>query len=378
MARPQENPPEVVDPTMLDEISVLQDGGAEEIVQPATLNLINTVENGTGPAITQLSSRTSETKDVNMSPSGAVRADAKAFNENGIFIGREGSKYVISVRAGVSNYFTFDGAALTIAGVLTLLTVLTAGEDLTSGDVVRIGTDGLAYKASSINSTLSAQTFAFATTNVTSGDQGSFQLAGEITDSGLTTASSYYITDGTTDQDFGTNDSEESVYSGGSGRGQTFTTGVGVVKLDAIWLYGRRVSSGAGDITIDIYATSAGLPTGSSLGTTVLRDSGTFSTSNEFQAWYFESPIALDASTMYAMALTPTGGDVSNTYTWRKFNADSYAGGTGLIYSGSWSTRAEDFNFKTVYFTGDTSLTSGTVAKEVGIAASATKLILRL
>lgn len=130
MARPQENPPEVVEVPTLDNVPSLQ---GDTLLDPP----VDQGDSGLGPGITQLSSRTSETGDVNLSPAGAVRAGANTFCDPGIFLGRDGSYYKFSIVDETKlNFMKFDGTELDISGNVANQIAVTAGEAITLGDVV--------------------------------------------------------------------------------------------------------------------------------------------------------------------------------------------------------------------------------------------------
>jgi len=87
----------------------------------------------------QLSTKSTAQKDLNLSPSGAFRAGAGAYGENGIFIGRDGDEYKMSI-IGNSNSLTWSGGILSITGTITATAGSIGGwtisaNALTSGNV---------------------------------------------------------------------------------------------------------------------------------------------------------------------------------------------------------------------------------------------------
>lgn len=273
-----------------------------------------------------------------------------------------------------SDYLYWDGTSLVVAGGIVVLVSLTAGQDLTAGKCARIYTDGKAYYASAISSVFTPYLIGVVSSTVSSGQTATIQISQEYTTSGLSAGVDYLLTDGTDDITQTTSNTTVNIYSTAVRRSQTFTPTVG--RLDAIWLRGARTGTGCGDITIDIYATAAGLKTGAILFSTVAVATGALSTSPTLQVFYFNTPATLTSGTMYAMDIVSTGGTAANTWDIDISTANPYAGGTML--NDNAISAGNDIYFRNVYFTGSISSTAGTVSKEVGLAIAATKLILRI
>lgn len=131
-------------------------------------------------------------------------------------------------------------------------------------------------------------------------------------------------------------------------KGQTFTTASQhYVSFVRLLLY--RVGN-PGTLTVGIYATSSGLPTGTALASGTI-NANTFTTSSS-GAWYnvtLTTPYQLSTSTVYCVVLNG-GVDVNNKIGWRTdLTSPSYSGGN-FVYSNnggsSWAGAAYDFLFE--------------------------------
>jgi hypothetical protein len=153
--------------------------------------------------------------------------------------------------------------------------------------------------------------------------------------------------------------------------GQTFTTTDGFDLTKVGWYIGKTGSPPNG--IIHVYATSAGLPTGASLGSQALVAADVSTAA--WVEWEFDTPVTLSATTQYAICIDPVDGDVSNRFTVSYDNTSpSYTGGTYVASSNdgsSWtSTAGNDFLFRVysgqaanyVDMTGTSSLTFGASA----------------
>lgn len=146
-------------------------------------------------------------------------------------------------------------------------------------------------------------------------------------------AKDYYITG---------HDGTESIY-GVKWFGQTFTPSTNY-SLKQIRLKGYVGNQAAGDLTVELYATSAGKPTGSALA------SGTFPGlrlpylgTNWFEI-NLNPKVRLSAGDMYAIVFYATDRIAGNRFYWYDDSSSpTYAGGT-VVYStdsgSSWSTAA--------------------------------------
>lgn len=131
---------------------------------------------------------------------------------------------------------------------------------------------------------------------------------------------------------------------------QTFTPGSSI-SCKGVCLRGTRLAT-VTTLTVGIYATSGGLPTGAALGSATLDISGIQSTlAADSQQWmriWFASPISLTGSTVYSIVVSHAGGDVNNNFRWMNQAAD-YGGGQRCYSSNagsSWTAdAANDFRF---------------------------------
>jgi hypothetical protein len=138
----------------------------------------------------------------------------------------------------------------------------------------------------------------------------------------------YYDTD---------DDAYASIY-GSTWRGQTITT-VGGFDLTRVSLLLWRGQT-PGDITLGLYATSSGLPTGAALATKTIDSSSI--TTNQVGEWIdfdLDSALTLSATTMYAVILSAPDGSISNYISWRRDESSpAYAGGGVVVSTNSGSS----------------------------------------
>lgn len=130
-------------------------------------------------------------------------------------------------------------------------------------------------------------------------------------------------------------------------RGQTFTVGIsGDLEKVAVWIH--KAGTPPNPLVVEIFATSAGLPTGVALASeeiaevSVNQDAETEIT--------FSSPTTLVSGTMYVIVLRQKndGGDISNAYQWKGSSTNVYADGTTVEFWGSfWQIAYSDMYFKT-------------------------------
>lgn len=157
----------------------------------------------------------------------------------------------------------------------------------------------------------------------------------------------------TTDSNAGLRD-----ITGRTQRGQTITAVANTPKLrtQAFLLYQIGVIPAGYTIQCDLYATSAGVPTGASLGTSQTIDPSkiTKSTSGEYVFFNFGN-ITLSNGTVYALVLSGTYPISASNYITIKANSTSvYAGGSGVSYDGAtWTAGSIDCVFITssIYYT---------------------------
>lgn len=131
--------------------------------------------------------------------------------------------------------------------------------------------------------------------------------------------------------------------------GQTFTT-TSAYDIDSVKLKGYRLGS-PGTITLELYATSGGTPTGGVLAT------GTYNGNllgTDTSGTWFEIPLSsaysLSDSTKYAIIAYSSIDDINNSFVWRQdASSPTYANGTQLeLDEGVWFLAPwADFMFET-------------------------------
>ncbi len=115
--------------------------------------------------------------------------------------------------------------------------------------------------------------------------------------------------------------------------GQTFPAGADY-DATSIKVKIYRVGS-PGNITCDIYATSAGKPVDSAIGSGILNCNGiTTDSGGEMVEFTLDSPTSLTASNLYAIVLHG-GSGAPNRVSWRQDNGNGYGSGTRLYSSSS-------------------------------------------
>jgi hypothetical protein len=153
--------------------------------------------------------------------------------------------------------------------------------------------------------------------------------------------------------------------------GQTFTP-ASAVNLNAVRVYLVTVGTPTDGVVVNIYATSAGLPTGNSLGTSSSVAASALSATASAQTFTFASPIALSAGAVYAFVLSRTGaGDDTSYYrATSSVSTSVYAGGNIIFFSpgsGNWSSSpTQDLGFSLLgdpayYFFGRDGTTATTL-----------------
>lgn len=126
---------------------------------------------------------------------------------------------------------------------------------------------------------------------------------------------------------------------------QVFTAGISDFKGAILKL--KKVASPTGTLTLNLYATSSGLPTGSALKTKTLAVSD-LTTSYAF--YYFHLPYTTTENTEYALVLSTSTAtaDSTNYVAWEYSTASQISDGTRGTYDGtSYSTGTGDMYFLT-------------------------------
>jgi hypothetical protein len=146
--------------------------------------------------------------------------------------------------------------------------------------------------------------------------------------------------------------------SGQTKRAQTFDTDVtGPVEFAEMKF--AKVGSPTGQFWLSIYATSAGLPTGSALASSDKLDVSLVSTTAQVIRLIFRSPYTVTAATTYALVVegnfTISGANYLN---FDRSTTDPYAAGQLCAYDGAtWTGSSVDAWFKVYVTQNDTALT---------------------
>lgn len=176
-------------------------------------------------------------------------------------------------------------------------------------------------------------------------------------------------------------------------RAQTFTasSNTGEDNIGGVRLYLTKTGAPTGNCTVSIRATSAGLPTGADLATSVVAYS-TITTG--VITFTLSTAVALVAGTVYAIVFQPGAGVSGGAYcAWNYQSSSVYANGTSVTSADSgtnWTAESSfDRYFAPTYrgiagepvYLSDTAgalvLTPGAYISQVGYALSTTQMVLR-
>jgi hypothetical protein len=225
---------------------------------------------------------------ITLNTSGYIRGGQTAYaTGTGFFLGYDTSAYKLSI-GDSSQYINWDGSSLTSTNA-NIVNSYVAGEDITAGDAL-------------IVSTLEKTTYLISQTTDTN----------EISD-------------------------QEAPPNGGIA--QTFTTGADDQQTVVNVIINVKRIGNPGDMTVAIYATAAGIPTGASLYSTTISEAS-ISTS-AFADYTATINGILSSSTVYAVVFSAPSSDGSNCYRYIGNSAGGYANGVAYLRSlGVWSTPA--------------------------------------
>jgi len=237
-----------------------------------------------------------------------------------------------------------------------------SGEAFAVNKAIIVKSDSKVYLSDASDSGLS-KFVGFSKEAATGADESkTIQIAGVVTGfSGLTAGSYYYLQDAVIAID----QNQESQNGGESTNNnwQSFKTGVGVTTISKIGVMMDTGSPVLNDVTITLReGTGTG---GTSLGSKTGRPS-----SGQSSYWFeltFDTPITVSAETTYTIHLT---GSINGN--WRIQRSNVYADGRSSVNS------SYDFTFR-VYAKsglGDIGDTPGTNSVKVGLATSATELLI--
>lgn len=140
--------------------------------------------------------------------------------------------------------------------------------------------------------------------------------------------------------------------------GQTFDTDVtGYVEFIDVKI--AKVGTPTGRVWVELYATSAGAPTGAVTATSDKLDVSLVSTTAQAISFIFRTPVSLTAGTTYALAITGDFSvDASHYVSVTDNNGSVYAAGAEYQYDGAtWNAAARDIWFKVYVTENDTAVT---------------------
>lgn len=156
----------------------------------------------------------------------------------------------------------------------------------------------------------------------------------------------------------------------GTALAQTFVVPAGYDRVDYVTVPLLRIGTVAGNVTVALYATSGGYPTGSALGSTTLAASSITTSGTTYYTFNW-TDIPVTGGARYAIVMTHGGTSSSSTVAWRRGSTAGYGGGAGFYkYSGgAWTDWAKDFAF---YAYGSVSVTAPTVTTTTTASITAT------
>lgn len=311
-----------------------------------------------------------ESQGINTGTTGWIRGGQTGYNTGtGYFLGYSSGQYKFSIGDGASKALLWDGSSLFIKGNVENTVYLTAGVALTAGQAVVIYTDGKVYSADSLVSTMTTSFLGFCAATTAKDSSAPIVIAGQSSyQSGLTIASSYYINNAThtLDQSQTSQDSNTFIgYDVGGTGYQSFTTGNSVTELTKISLY-LKTASATQDVTIKIRE-GEGLS-----GTLLATTTASVTSTPGYIDVYMPYPIPVSANTLYSICFY--GGSVGDRMSiYYKINTNPYANGK---FDGS---TTDDVVFRTYYSSsrGVIGTTPGTNSKKVGLAMTATTLLIQ-
>ena len=127
---------------------------------------------------------------------------------------------------------------------------------------------------------------------------------------------------------------------------QTFVVPAGYDRVDYVNLPLIRTGTVTGDVTVSLYATSGGYPTGSSLGSATLAASSIATSGTNWYTFNW-ADIAVTPGARYAIVMHNNGTSSSSYVGWKRGSTAGYGGGAGFYkYSGgAWTDWSKDFGF---------------------------------
>jgi hypothetical protein len=124
-------------------------------------------------------------------------------------------------------------------------------------------------------------------------------------------------------------------------------TGSIYTKIDYVQIPLIRVGTVSGNITVSIYATSGGAPTGSALGSTTIAASSVATSGTNWYTFDFGTDISVTPGKQYTIVKQDSSSNSSNYIGWRRSTNPDYASGQGYTKAGAgaWEDFSRDFGF---------------------------------
>ena len=284
------------------------------------------------------------------------------------------------IRVGRSSFganfeVTSDGTAT--AAALNQVNKITAGMDFTGreGQPVYIASNGLAYVAHALDSSITSRYAGIVLRGAASGELILVQNTGINTKlTGLTAGSQYYLQDPATDQSQGTNNQDNTLY-GANWQAQTFAAGGNFTIIGASVVL-KKSNTPSGNVVVGVRATSGGEPTGSDLASGTVPCADVTGSYVEYD-FLFTAPYALTSGTIYSLVVRAPDATAINSLDIGGSSTSTYGSGTQYLSTNSgstWSDQSRDLYFKTKHADGSLGTSAGTVSKVMGTATSATSL----
>ena len=235
-------------------------------------------------------------------------------------------------------------------------------------EAVHVHSDGNVYPTNALVASNAEGFVGFTSSSgVATSSSGNIVMGGIVSGlSGLTSGQRYYIQDATNSASINqTSTDDSSAISTSETAYQSFTVGSDDIVVIAV----RADIQGVGSSPSITPRIRTGEGTGGSLVATGI---AVTMGGNADQVFYFDVPVLLSASTQYSLTLQRSGG--AGTETWFSDTGNPYAGGR------SEESASHDTDFS-IYVEGATTLgaigtSAGTNSREVGVAISATELLI--
>lgn len=300
----------------------------------------------------------------------------------------------LGVKIKASGGLAKDASGLYVVGSdvsglssIDMISSRTYGESITANThpLVMFG-DGLVYKAKANDLTLTWDFIGMAKSTGVLNDVKNVAMAGTpatiATLSGSAGSGKKY-----TGQSQLTSSTNVQVY-GVNWYAQTFTPATGQSNVAEVILNMTSVGTPTSTYSVEIRATTAGVPSGAALGTATLAVASMASGDNTF---IFASPVSVTPGTVYAIVVSCAAALVGNNYQWNYATTNPYSGGqwcSSIDSGASWAGNASnDFRFTIKYrgvastdvFVTDSNtldLTPGTYFKRIGRALSNTEMMM--